>query len=98
MWENTGRQFQSQHTYTFVLLSTFNKRRFLALWAEKVEEKHYRHLKKIQFNYKCYHKELNCGWTVKKKKKLTDVYESSMRSRDEGGEEFCRLQCVRLWA
>lgn len=45
MCEKTGRQFQSQQTYTFALLSTFNKRRFLALWAEKVEEKHYRHLK-----------------------------------------------------
>lgn len=43
MCENTGRQFQSQQT--FVLLSTFNKRRFLALWAEKVEEKQYPHLK-----------------------------------------------------
>lgn len=30
----------------------------------------------------------------KRKKKLTDVYESSMMSRDEGGEEFWRRLCV----
>lgn len=74
----------------------FKERRVLAVWAEKVGVKHY-HENTIQLNVLSQRIKL---WMKNKKnnkkKKLTDVYESSMTSRDEGGEEFCRLQCVRL--